>query len=135
MNLKKRMIALLFGVVLMSGCSGPDTHEKVLADAIQLLNHMADSMDSITDADSALRFAENINSLKPSFQILKARMEKLGPAPLEMQAGLKTKYEPAMLEVQAKLAKSSMKLMQYPEAMNAMRNTNDSRNFSFNGLF
>ena len=135
MNLKKQMIALLFGVALVSGCSGPDTHEKVMDDTIHLMNQMADSMDAINDADSAQRFAENVKSLKPAFDMLKARMDKLGPIPSELQAKIKTKYEPAMIEIQKKIAKSSMKFIQYPEAMKAMRNTNGEPNFNFNGSF
>ena len=96
-----RTVAILAALILV-GCSGSDSHEKVVDDVMKQMDRMASAMSSITDKASAEKAVTELKAVAEEMKKLGERAKKLG----EPSAEVKTKLEAKMIAKQTEMQKT-----------------------------
>ena len=116
---------LLFLVLVISGCSGADTHDKLLGDTLLIFGEYSRILEGVSDEASAKAAAAELKGLKVEMDLLRVRAEKLGPASPEEELALKQKYEPEFKAMMTKFLGAAMKTRMYPELGEALKSASE----------
>ena len=111
-------LAILAAVSLfISGCSGGDSHEKVVNDMTGQLDRMTNSLLAVTDKASAEKAATELKSVVEEFKKIGERAKKMGDPSADVKARLEASMKAKQVEVQTKMAGIGPVLMKAgPEA-------------------
>ena len=120
MKSKATMLGLVVAVLMIGGCGGPDTHEKVMQDSLNMMKKMISIVESVDDEASAKAAVTKINALESQAKAIQARMEKLGEPTPEQDKALEAKFKSQFEEFMPKMIGVAMKVAQYPELQKAM---------------
>jgi hypothetical protein len=97
--------ALLAAATLfLTGCSGPDSHEKLADDVMAQMEKLANAMSEAKDKATAEKAAADIKAMIPDFKKLGERAKALGKASPEVATKIQAKLKPKQEELSKKMA-------------------------------
>jgi hypothetical protein len=105
MKLHTRIFAILCVVLGLgfAGCTGADTHEKIVDDTIKQMDRMAVTMGTITDKATAEKAMAELSSVVEEIKKIGARAKALGDPSADVQKKLEEKMKAKTQELQTKL--------------------------------
>jgi hypothetical protein len=98
-----RTVAILAALIL-AGCSGGDSHEKVVDDVLKQMDRMVTAMSSVTDKATAERAVAELKTVADEMKKLGERAKKLGEPSAELKTKLEAKMTAKQTEMQQKMA-------------------------------
>jgi len=131
MNSKAMMMGLLVVVLSVAGCSGPDTHEKLMRDMLAMMKDVVIILEPVNDADSARAAGKQMKRLELRGKVLEARKQKLGQPTAAEKKELVAKLESEFKEVMPKFSAAIMKVHQFPELNEGMGESSPFDSFQF----
>jgi len=99
----------LIALVMLSGCG--DSHEAAADDTVDLMEELADILESIKDEDSAKAASAELEDWAEDMQKISDRVKELEDLSADDEKALKEKYKEKMDEVGARIQKEMQRLM------------------------
>ncbi len=98
-----RTVAILAALIL-PGCSGGDSHEKVVDDVLKQMDRMVTAMGSVADKATAEKAVAELKNVADEMKKLGERVKKLGEPSAEVKTKLEAKMTAKQTEMQQKMA-------------------------------
>lgn len=124
MRLRIIMPIAVLGLVL-SAC-GAGSHEAAVEEQMDLWGEILDIMEGVDDQESAKEAAKKIEALGEDMGKLAKRMQEMGEPSPEEQKRIEEMMKDREKEFQDRSQKLAMKMMQYPEVMQAFQKAMNS---------
>lgn len=109
-------------LVMLAGC-GKATHDSVTAEAIKLMNDMADILASIKDEASAKSAKPKLEALSKRMDALKQKSQALGVPTKEQKDALQKKYGEERTKAASRLLKDIFRIALDPKLNAQLKDT------------
>lgn len=95
--------SLVVAAVVLSGCSGGDSHEKVADAVLAQMERMATAVSSVTDKASAEKAVAELKSVGEEMKKLAEKAKAMKDPSAEVQAKIDAKMKTKQEEIQKKM--------------------------------
>ena len=121
MKTLKASFAALFTIIALSSCGGGPTHEEVANDLMDTMEEFADAIASVKDEATADKAAAEIEKIAEKMKELKAKADKLGDPPADVEAKIKESMEERTKAMQTKMMGMMGTMLSKPELMEKLK--------------
>jgi hypothetical protein len=97
--------------LFFTGCSGGDSHEKVVDDVAKQMDRMATAMSSVTDKATAEKAVAELKNVAQEMKKIGERAKALGQPSADVKAKLEAKMKAKQDEIEKRMAGSQASLM------------------------
>ena len=123
MRLVSPLCLALCVTIAAAGCDSKSGHEAVADQMVAKMQEMVDVVKGITDEQSAKAAKPKMQALKKDVDELKAKADKMGPAPAAAERRMKEKHGKELERLMGEMQTEMMRIIKDPNIAPHMRET------------